>query len=193
LKKEKIFHYLWCAEKPRKLQSITIQKPSGWNVAGKGIGGFQVFNQLAKAFCKTALSNAKYVTVTRAEWNLSPFLEGIPSGLVPPAGFSAFRVTEIATTSIGRTGSELVLRAEKGRNIHQHAYELGIRLSELPPQYVRSIAIALTALSTPEDIGPREVQVYLTWPNGRSFDGVTLSDQTIIEPWLESPQFHLTH
>jgi hypothetical protein len=86
-----------------------------------------------------------------------------------------------------------VLRAEKGGDVYQHANDLGIRLVELPPQYVRSIAVTLYPLPSVDETEPREVQVHLTWPNGRSFDGVSLSDQANIEPWLESPQFHSPH
>jgi hypothetical protein len=178
----------------REAREVAIDynpKSGRLDIAGRGIGGFRVFDRVARAFCQTALSDAEFVAVTRPEWNLAPFLNGVPSGLTPPASFSTFRITEIATTSVGGAGGQLVLRAPKGIDIYEHAKELGICLIELPPQYVRSIAITLTAVPTPKDTEPREFQISLAWPNGRSFDGATFQDQMIVEPWLESRQFHL--
>lgn len=177
----------------REVREVAIDynpKSGRLDIAGKGIGGFRVIEKVARAFCKTALADAEFVFVTRPEWNLAPFLNGVPSGLGPPASFSNLRITEIATTSIGAAGDQLVLRAPKGVDIYEHSKELGICLTELPPQYVRSIVITMTAVPTPNESEPREVQISLAWPNARSFDGVTIQDQMIVEPWLESPQFH---
>ena len=178
----------------REAREVAIDynpKSGRLDIAGKGIGGFRVIDKVARAFCQTALSDAEFVAVTRPEWNLAPFLDSVPSGLATPAGFSTFRITEIATTSVGGAGSQLVLRAPKGIDIYEHAKQLGICLIELSPQYVRSIAITLTAVPTPKDTESREVQISLAWPNGRSFDGASFQDQMIVEPWLESPQFQL--
>jgi hypothetical protein len=159
------------------------------DVAGKGIGGFKIFERLAKAFSKTVLTNTEVISVTRPEWDLVAFIEGVPRGLVPPEGFSSCRVTGLALVSLSNAERRMTIRAGKGEDIYHYMRIIGFRLHELHDQTIQAITITLIAGPRSIDEDPRDVRVTLTWPNARSFESASLRDQTLVEPWLSTPPF----
>lgn len=175
----------------RKAKEIAIDFHPAQNslyIAGKGIGGAKMFEKIALAFAEAGF-DGEAVKVDRPVWNLRQFMGGEPAWFAPPERYASAIVTEIRTFSDSGSKGKLQVSTRDGTAVYARFDQLGLSSDVLTLETVFSVTISLISHAECAEAKPRKVQVTLTSPNARSYDGESSHDRTVLDEWLKRPEF----
>ena len=155
------------------------------DVAGRGIGGSKMLEQIAHVFEARAIKEVPFEKITRVDWDLEQFLGDEPPMLTAPQGFSSMVVRSLSTRNRSKKGAQAMFRGEGEQTAYDRMAQLGVKPSSLAFERVKSVTLELKSSAT-DDAPSRPIRMALNWPNSVSFDGATTQEQDVLNGWAQA-------
>lgn len=171
---------------------ITFDPATGTlDIAGKSVGGSQVFEVIAQKFARIALKSDDVQRVKRQEWNLTQFMTAKPELPAPPAPFARVRVMAIGLRRPSQFGGKAEFTAGSVGDAYDRMRNFNIGETQLRQEQVSHVQLELTSLPTTDETPAESGIVVLRWPNSRAFTNLTHEQKIAVEAWLDGPFFEM--
>lgn len=157
------------------------------DVAGRGIGGSKVLEEIAHIFEAYAIQDVPFEKLKRVDWNLDRFLGVDTPVLEIPDGFSSLVVRSVSCRNRSQKSAQAIFRGEGSQDAYDRMKQLGVNPGALAFEWVRSVMFELQSTET-ADVPARPVRMTLNWPNGAAFDGATMQEQAVLNAWAQEQQ-----
>lgn len=175
--------------KPANDLGITFDPDTGLlDVAGKGLGGGGVFDEVARVFGAEALNATVPQRVEREDWPLNVFRAMDPE-LPPPPGFSSVTVREIEFRNASDRSRKASFSGSESAAAYERMRQLGIGQAALDIELVGRVTLDFTGIAEECDTDPDIVKVVLSWPNGLTVTNASRVQREAIEDWLRRGAF----
>jgi hypothetical protein len=161
------------------------------DVAGKGIGGLPVMQQIADRFSLHALGGEELTPVPKHTWRFERFKRMNPELPAPPAPFGKVRIREICIASPTTGGGRSEHSIGQGSNVYDWLKRSGISESTLRTLQIRSVGLEFETPTADGGETGDTVRMSLRWPNGRNFSNASPAVQDALSAWAVSGAFHI--